>query len=137
MERVEKTVFLSYRRTNPWAALAIFQGLTQYGYDVFFDFSGIASGDFEKVIIENIRAQAHFLVLLTPSALVLEGFDFGLPAIAKTVNGEAGGPETLQRVEDTFRLFLGGDGAAADPVFECTVERCAAFGIGEGEAGGG
>jgi proteic killer suppression protein len=41
MGRIEKTVFISYRRTNiPWA-LAIFQNLTQFGYDVFFDFSGI------------------------------------------------------------------------------------------------
>src|ERR1700722_18463957 len=69
MKRVEKTVFLSYRRTNvPWA-LAIFQNLTQHGYDVFFDYSGIASGDFERVILENIKSRAHFLVLLTPSAL--------------------------------------------------------------------
>ena len=30
---------------------------------------GIASGDFESVILENIRARAHFLILLTPSAL--------------------------------------------------------------------
>jgi hypothetical protein len=46
MEPIEKTVFLSYRRTNaPWA-LAIFQNLTHHGYDVFFDYSGIASGDF-------------------------------------------------------------------------------------------
>ena len=51
MERVEKTVFLSYRRTNvPWA-LAIFQNLTQHGYDVFMDYSGIAGGDFESVIL--------------------------------------------------------------------------------------
>src|ERR1035437_10185414 len=69
MERVEKTVFLSYRRTNiPWA-LAIFQNLTQHGFDVFFDYNGIASGDFERVILANITARAHFLVLLTPSAL--------------------------------------------------------------------
>jgi hypothetical protein len=69
MERIEKTVFLSYRRTNiPWA-LAIFQNLTQHGYDVFFDYNGIASGDFERVILGNITARAHFLVLLTPSAL--------------------------------------------------------------------
>src|SRR5262245_55610869 len=67
--RVEKTVFLSYRRTNaPWA-LAIFQNLTHHGYDLFFDFNGIASGDFERVILTNIEARAHFLVLLTPSAL--------------------------------------------------------------------
>jgi hypothetical protein len=110
MERIQKTVFLSYRRTNiPWA-LAIFQNLTQYGYDVFFDYNGIASGDFERVILGNIAGRAHFLVLLTPSALercgdpndwlrreieaalnsqrntvplMLEGFDFGTPKIAK------------------------------------------------------
>ena len=69
MDRIEKTVFLSYRRTNfPWA-LAIFKDLTQHGYDVFFDYNGIASGDFEQVILGNITARAHFLVLLTPSAL--------------------------------------------------------------------
>src|SRR5262249_50762610 len=69
MSRIEKTVFISYRRANvPWA-LAIFQDLTRHGYDAFFDFQGIASGDFECVILENIRARAHFLVLLTPSAL--------------------------------------------------------------------
>jgi hypothetical protein len=69
MERIEKTVFISYRRTNaPWALL-IFQNLTQPGYDAFFDFTGIASGDFESVILENIRARAHFLILLTPSVL--------------------------------------------------------------------
>ncbi len=114
MQRVEKTVFISYRRTNvPWA-LAIFQNLTQHGYDVFFDYSGIASGDFETVILENIRARAHFLVILTPSALercgepgdwlrreietalesrrnivplMLEGFDFGTPTIASQLTG--------------------------------------------------
>src|ERR1022692_1590974 len=114
MEGIEKTVFLSYRRTNaPWA-LAIFQSLTHHGYDVFFDFSGIASGDFERVIIGNIKARAHFLVLLTPSALarcdapgdwlrreietaldternivplMLEGFDFGTPTIANQLTG--------------------------------------------------
>ncbi len=114
MDRIEKTVFLSYRRTNfPWA-LAIFKDLTQHGYDVFFDFNGIASGDFEKVILGNITARAHFLVLLTPSALercqeqgdwlrreieaalesrrnmvplLLEGFDFGSPGIVNQLTG--------------------------------------------------
>jgi hypothetical protein len=115
MERIEKTIFLSYHRTNiPWA-LAIFQNLTQHGYDVFFDYNGIASGDFERVILGNIVARAHFLVLLTPSALercgdpndwlrreieaalssrrntvplMLEGFDFGTPKIANLLTGK-------------------------------------------------
>src|SRR6478752_10826127 len=115
MARVEKTVFISYRRTNaPWA-LAIYQNLTNNGYDVFFDFNGVASGDFESVILGNIKARAHFIVLLTPSALercgepgdwlrreietaldtrrnivplMLEGFDFNSPAIAKQLTGK-------------------------------------------------
>ena len=69
MERIEKTLFICYRRTNIAWALAIFQNLTQHGYDVFFDYNGIASGDFERVILGNITSRAHFLVLLTPSAL--------------------------------------------------------------------
>jgi len=69
MRHVERTVFISYRRTNaPWA-LAVFKELTHHGYDVFFDYTGIPSGDFERVVLENIRARAHFLVLLSPSTL--------------------------------------------------------------------
>lgn len=114
MDRIEKTVFISYRRTNlPWA-LAVFQDLTHHGYDVFLDYSGIASGDFESAILGNIKARAHFLVLLTPSALercdnpadwlrreietaltyqrnivplMLEGFDFAAPAIVGQLRG--------------------------------------------------
>jgi hypothetical protein len=115
MDRVEKTVFISYRRTDePWG-LAVFQDLTQHGYDVFIDYDGIASGSFEAVILENIRARAHFLVLLTPTALercgdpndwmrreieaaldsqrnivplMLAGFDFGTPAIVNQLTGK-------------------------------------------------
>jgi hypothetical protein len=109
MGRVEKTVFISYRRSAvPWAQ-SIFLDLTQHGYDVFFDFLGIASGGFEEVIFENIKARAHFLVLLTPSVfercsdpadlfrreietaidvqrnivpLMLDSFDFGAPEVS-------------------------------------------------------
>jgi hypothetical protein len=114
MEGVEKTVFLSYRRTNvPWA-LAIFQNLTYHGYDVFFDYTAIGSGDFEQIIVGNIAARAHFLVLLTPSALegrnepgdwfrreietalsykrnivpvMLDGFDFRTPQFVNRLTG--------------------------------------------------
>jgi hypothetical protein len=58
MPRVEKTVFISYRRTNvPWA-VAVFQHLTYHGFDVFFDFMGIASGDFERVTSSAERCPA-------------------------------------------------------------------------------
>jgi len=115
MERIDKSVFISYRRTNfPWA-LAIWQHLTQHGYDVFIDYDGIGSGDFESVILENIAARAHFIIVLTPSALercgepadlmrreieaaldskrnvvslMLEGFSFSTPAIANQLTGK-------------------------------------------------
>ena len=121
MGRIEKTVFISYRRTNmPWA-LAIFQNLTTHGFDVFFDYESIPSGDFEQSILSNIRARVHFLVVLTPSALercvspddwlrreietaldekrnivplFLEGFDFGSPSISKYLTGKL---ETLKK----------------------------------------
>jgi hypothetical protein len=92
-----------------------FQNLTTHGYDVFVDYNGIVSGDFERVILGNITARAHFLVSLTPSALerceepadwlrceieaalanqrnvaplMPEGFDFGAPRIASQLTEE-------------------------------------------------
>lgn len=69
MRRVEKTVFLSYRREDIAWTLAIDQSLTSHGYDVFYDYKSIGSGDWERIIQENIRARAHFLLLLTVTAL--------------------------------------------------------------------
>lgn len=115
MARVEKTVFISYRRTNVSWALAVYQNLTRNGFDVFFDYEDIGSGAFDKVILENIEARAHFVVLLTPSALagcvdpddwlrreiefalqrernivplMLEGFDFNSPTIRSQLTGK-------------------------------------------------
>lgn len=69
MARIEKTVFISYRRTDVYTALAVYENLKNQGYDVFFDYRSISSGDFEQIIISNIRARAHFLLILTPTAL--------------------------------------------------------------------
>ena len=113
--RIQKTVFLSYRRADfPWA-MAIYKHLTHNGFDVFIDYLGIASGDFETVILENIRARAHFLVILTRNALdrcvqendwlrreieesiasrrnivplFFDGFSFGDPAVVSRLTGK-------------------------------------------------
>src|SRR5262245_23235629 len=69
MSRIEKTVFISYRRSDVYTALAVYQDLKNHGYDVFFDYRSISSGDFEQIITSNIRARAHFLLMLTPTAL--------------------------------------------------------------------
>ncbi len=69
MPRVEKTVFISYRRTDMYKALAVYQDLTSRGYDVFLDYTSIHAGDFEQIIISNIKARAHFVLILTPTAL--------------------------------------------------------------------
>ena len=110
-----KTVFISYRRTNASWALAISQNLTHSGFDVFLAYQGLASGDWERTIIENIRSRAHFLVVPSPSTLarcddlrdllrreieealktrrnivplMLKGFDFRRPAITSRLTGK-------------------------------------------------
>ncbi|HCR72311.1 MAG TPA: hypothetical protein DIW23_12760 [Anaerolineae bacterium] len=112
--QVDKTVFISYRHDNKFIALAICQDLLANGYQVFIDYESINSGDFEQSIIDNIKAHAHFIVVLTPSALdrcddtgdwlrreietameykrnivpiLIEGFKFGDPHIEKHLTG--------------------------------------------------
>src|SRR5262245_8402594 len=69
MANIEKTIFISYRRKDTYAALAVYQYLTGQGYDVFLDYTSIPSGDFEQIIVSNIKARAHFILVLTPTAL--------------------------------------------------------------------
>lgn len=69
MARIENTVFISYRRTDVYTALAVYENLKNQGYDVFFDYRSISSGDFEQIITSNIKARAHFILILTPTAL--------------------------------------------------------------------
>jgi tetratricopeptide (TPR) repeat protein len=64
-----KSVFISYRRTNIYIARAVYQDLRANGYDVFLDYQSIDSGDFSQVILNQIAARAHFVLILTPSAL--------------------------------------------------------------------
>lgn len=112
--RIEKTVFISYRRVDWSLARNVFDHLAQHGYDVFMDSEGLGSGDFEAGIVDNIRSRAHFLVLLTPHALdraddpddwlrrevetalrcrrnivslLVDGFSFNDPANARRLHG--------------------------------------------------
>jgi hypothetical protein len=121
MARIQKTVFISYRRADIGWALAIFKELTHHGYDVFIDYDGLASGNFETAILENVKARAHFLPLLTATALersgdpkdwmrreieaaldskrnivplMLDGFKFDTPVIASQLAGKL---ETLKK----------------------------------------
>ncbi len=68
MKSIENTAFISYRRKDKYLALNVYQDLTHKGYDVFFDFTSMISGDFEQIIIGNIKARAHFIIILTPTA---------------------------------------------------------------------
>ncbi len=65
----QKTVFIAYRRTNIYIARAIYQNLRQHGFDAFIDYESIDSGDFDKIILNQISARAHFLILLTPGSV--------------------------------------------------------------------
>jgi tetratricopeptide (TPR) repeat protein len=65
-----KTVFISYRRSINWAhARLVFDELRKRGYDVFMDVENLGSGDFEHIILQEIKARAHFIVMLSIPAL--------------------------------------------------------------------
>ena len=70
MRRTHKTVFICYRRKDNGTAHNIYQALHKLlGYDVFIDYEGLKSGKFGSALMQQIRARAHFLIIITPDAL--------------------------------------------------------------------
>jgi tetratricopeptide (TPR) repeat protein len=115
MQRTEKRAFISYRRTNFHTALAVYQSLSQQGFDLFMEQKTGREENFSEVAKENIKNRAHFLVIISPSAielcqidesplrkeiefaidekrniipLVMEGFDAGSPSVQKAISGK-------------------------------------------------
>jgi len=66
----QKTVFISYRRAlSKHLARSIYQDLKMNGWDVFLDVNTIDSGDFDRIILNQIGARAHFILLISPDSL--------------------------------------------------------------------
>lgn len=66
----QKTVFISYRRAlSKYLARSIYQDLKANGWDVFLDVNSIDSGDFDRIILNQIGARAHFILLISPGSL--------------------------------------------------------------------
>jgi hypothetical protein len=66
----QKKVFLSYRRqSSGYEALNVYQHLTHEDYDVFMDVESLDSGRFPDLILHQIEARPHFLVVLVPGSL--------------------------------------------------------------------
>jgi len=65
-----KTVFISYRRSaSRYIARSILEHLSHHEYDAFLDVKSIDSGDWATIILNQIAARAHFLIILTPGTL--------------------------------------------------------------------
>ena len=137
----DTTVFLSYRRdvSGPMAHL-VRNDLVAHGFDVFMDVASIGSGEFERVILREIEARTHFLVLLEPGSLdrIAEPGDWlrreiahalthrrnVVPLLAaapacrapRTCPPTSRGLPSLNAVSRTARLLRRGDGEAARPV---------------------
>jgi Flp pilus assembly protein TadD len=70
MPDAENTVFISYRRAvASFIARAVFMDLRDHGYDVFMDVESIDSGAFDTIILNQIAARAHFVLILTPGTV--------------------------------------------------------------------
>ena len=132
MSQANKTVFISYRRTNISWAIAVYQNLTANGFDVFLDVNNIGPGNFENIILNNIASRAHFVLILTPSALercnepgdwlrreieyaidmnrnvvplLLEGFSYESPSISQYLTGKLESLREFQSLEVPPLLF--------------------------------
>jgi formylglycine-generating enzyme required for sulfatase activity len=66
----QKTVFISYRRAQSrhWAR-SMFLDLKANGWDVFLDVDTIDSGDFDRIILNQIGARAHFILLISEGSM--------------------------------------------------------------------
>ncbi|HEX2906447.1 MAG TPA: toll/interleukin-1 receptor domain-containing protein, partial [Phototrophicaceae bacterium] len=70
MTDTDKTVFISYRRSvSSFIARAVYMDLRANGYDVFMDVETIDSGEFDRIILNQIAARAHFVLILAPGSL--------------------------------------------------------------------
>jgi len=70
MSDISKKVFISYRRASGfYEAYSVFKELRAHGYDVFWDIESIPSGEFETIILNQIAARPHFILILTPGTL--------------------------------------------------------------------
>lgn len=70
MSVLDTTVFISYRRSvSSFIARAIFNDLVHQRFDVFMDVESIDAGTFDTIILNQIAARAHFLVILTPGTV--------------------------------------------------------------------
>jgi tetratricopeptide (TPR) repeat protein len=75
----QDTVFISYRRsTGSFIARSIFEDLRSNGFDPFMDVESIDNGTFDTIIVNQIAARAHFVLILSPGTLdrVNEGEDW-------------------------------------------------------------
>ena len=70
MSDPQKTVFISYRRSaSKHLARSIFMDLRANGYDVFLDVNTIDNGAFDTIILNQIAARAHFILLISPGSM--------------------------------------------------------------------
>jgi hypothetical protein len=65
-----KTVFISYRRSvHKHLSLLLFKDLRARGFDTFRDSDTMGAGEFDKIILNQIAARTHFVVLLSYGTL--------------------------------------------------------------------
>ena len=74
--REGRSVFISYRRKlSESLARLVRDDLIKHRFDTFVDLENLDSGEFEGVILSQIQAREHFIVLLEPGSLDQIGKD--------------------------------------------------------------
>jgi formylglycine-generating enzyme required for sulfatase activity len=138
MAESQPTVFLSYRRNaSAFIARAIFMDLRQHGYDVFMDVESTESGQVSPIILNQIAARAHFLVILTPGTLdrcqapddwvrreIEHAIELGRNVVPILVNDFIFDDTTLVRLPETLRALPSYAGVTMrHDYFDAAMER--------------
>ena len=70
MKSTDYDIFISYRRDNGAdTAKHLRDILTERGYRVFFDTDSLRSGDFNRELLDVIKACTDFIIILSPNSL--------------------------------------------------------------------
>ena len=68
--QIEQTIFIAYRLTSANLAKSVNLYLTRQGYDVFL-YDDTLESTFDRIMPQEIRARAHFLIIFAPSTFEL------------------------------------------------------------------
>ena len=143
----KESVYISYRATNFYTALAVYQGLAQHGFDVFMRFQ--KGRELGEVSAAEVARRGHFVAIISPSALeayqdenhplsaevelaltqkrnviplVMEGFDSSSPSVQKAISGRLASLKEFSALRLYSEYFFAGTEQLRERCFSTALD---------------